>query len=83
MMGFVVPFSLLGDDDGKMHAVIMGIAATSTSLKVDPMPTRGNLALDLRPPAPVPPAVAGAEYAAPASAPRVHQVPPRRRVPLR
>ncbi|MBI4421160.1 MAG: Ig-like domain-containing protein, partial [Gemmatimonadetes bacterium] len=53
LMGFVAPFSVIGNDDGKINAVVMSLAASSTFLYVDPMPTKGHLTLNLAAPTPV------------------------------
>jgi len=54
MIGFVVPFSILGNDDGQMNGVAMGIAGTTTTFLVDPMPIFRSLGVDVRTPGPAP-----------------------------
>ena len=76
-MAFVVPFSVLGNDDGKMNAVAVALASSTTALFADPLPTRGRLTLNLA--SPTGP-VAGMEWpVAPAPATRVL----RPRIPIR
>ncbi|MBI4499661.1 MAG: Ig-like domain-containing protein [Gemmatimonadetes bacterium] len=56
-MGFALPWSAFGSEDGNVNVLAVGINGTSTDLYIDPMPTKGHLALSLAaasPPAPGP-----------------------------
>lgn len=79
---FVLPFSVIGNDDGKMNAVLLGIAGSATQILVDPMPTRGHLALDVKAPPGLAPAYGAEALFTLSRTARVHRFPPRR-VPLR
>jgi hypothetical protein len=51
-MGFVLPWSILGGDDGNVNALATGYAETATDAYIDPMPLKGHLTLTLAGPAP-------------------------------
>jgi len=47
-MGFVVPWESMGNDDGNMNAVLVGIVGDNTGAAfVDPVPGSGHLTLGL------------------------------------
>ena len=59
-MGFVLPLSVIGGDEGAMNVVMLAIASTQTGAYVDPVPLTGHFKIP--PPVPSPPSFASSAF---------------------